>query len=125
LLFKSIDESLAAALGLSVRNAVYLRFLTEYSLTRDDTPRHLAAFQTMLEDSFGRRAAKVLTKAIAKRLFSELQLPFIENPVFGLPEYVQEAKSKLLQTKSQATENTNAPITTCRKTSGSEEKDCS
>jgi hypothetical protein len=124
LVFKSVDESLAAVLGLKVRDAVYLRLLTKYSLTRDEIPRHLSTFQTMLEDSFGPHAAKVLNKAIAKRLYSELHLAFIENPTFGLPEHVQEAQSKLLETKSEAAEKTDAAITTRRKSNESKEKDC-
>ena len=111
-------------LGLIIRDAVYLRLLTKYSITREETPRHLDTFQTMLEDCFGPGAAKVLSRAIAKRLYSELHLTFTANPAFGLPEYVKEAKSKLLEMKSQTAEKTNAPITTCRKGNGSEEKNC-
>ena len=118
MVFKSIDESLAAVLGLIVRDAVYLRFLTKYSLTRDEAPKHLDIFQTMLEDSFGPRAAKVLSRAIAKRLYSELHLAFTSNPAFGLPEYVEEAQLKLLEKK------TDTALTTCRKSNASEGKDC-
>lgn len=124
LVFKSIDESLAAVLGTIVRDAVYLRFLTKYSLTREQTPKHLDTFQTTMEDCFGPVAAKVLSRAIAKRLYSELHLTFIANPAYGLIEYVEEAKSKLLEMKPQTAEKTNAVITTCRENNGSPEKDC-
>jgi len=53
LVFKSIDESLAAVPGLIVRDAVYLRLLTKYSITREEILKHLDTFQTMLEDCFG------------------------------------------------------------------------
>jgi len=124
LVFKSVDESLAAVLGLKVRDAVYLRLLMKYSLTRDEIPRRLNIFQRMLEDSFGPHASKVLTKAVARRLYSELHLPFTEHPAFGLPEYIQEAQSKLLETKSQAAERRDAAVTRCRESNGSKEKDC-
>jgi len=110
-------------LGLNVRDAVYLRLLTKYSLTRDEIPKHLVTFQTMLEDSFGPRAAKVLSRAIARRLYLELHLAFVEHPAFGLPEYVEDANSMLLG-KTQTTEKTNAAIATCKKSDRSEEKDC-
>ena len=124
MVFKSIDESLGAILGLVVRDALFLRLLTKYSLTREETPRHLDTFQTMLEDCFGPGTANVLSRAIAKKLYSKLHLTFTANPAFGLPEYLEEAKSKLLEMKSQTAEKTNVPITTCRKNNGSEQKNC-
>jgi len=121
--FKSIDESLAAVLGLMVRDAVFLRLLTKYSLTREETPKHLDIFQTMLEDSFGAGTAKVLSGAIAKRLYSELHLTYTPNPAFGLSEYVEEAKSKLRE-QSTTREKSNAERTACRTDNGSQKKNC-
>jgi len=100
LVFKCIDETLAGVMGSLVRDALYLRLLTKYSLTREEIPQHLEIFDQILTDNFGPRAGGVLSRAIAKRLYSELQLPFVEYTELGLREYVTEAKAKLLDAKS-------------------------
>ena len=99
--FKSIDDTLAAVLGFGVRDILYLALLTKYSVTREDVAKHLDAFQRMLENEFGQRGAKVLSKAIAKRIYTELKLKFLEDQTFGLPEYVAEARLRLLETNSR------------------------
>lgn len=111
-------------MGFTVRDAVYLRLLTKYSVTREETPKHLDTFQAMLEDSFGSRASQVLGRVIAKRLYSELNLTFKEDTLIGLHEYVEEAKSKLLEMKPQTAEKTNVVTTTCEENNGSGEKGC-
>ena len=112
---------MADVLGLTVRDAVYLRLLTKYSVTRDEVSKDLDTFQMMLEDSFGSVVAKVLSRAIARRLYSELHFTFVENQTFGLPEYVQEAKSKLLKTNSRTAEKAGFGISKCKdKCSGDE-----
>ena len=110
MVFKSVDESLAAVFGLTIRDAVYLRLLTKDSLTRDEIPKHLVTFQTMLEDSFGQRAAKILVQGAAKRLYSELKLTFKEELTFSLAEYVDEAKLTLLKANRPTAETVHHKI---------------
>ena len=92
---KIIDETLAAVFGVTVRDNVYRALLTQFSVRPEEVPGQLDAFQTLLEKGFGPRAARVLSRGIAKRLYSELHLTFVENPTFELPEYVEQAKSRV------------------------------
>lgn len=117
MVFRCIDETLAGVLGFVVRDSLYLRLLTNLSVTRDDLPKHLDGLQTILDDSFGVGPAKVLSRAIARRLYSELQLTFVDNPKFGLPEYVAEAKGKLLETTSRTANRSNTEISVDKKDS--------
>ena len=90
-----IDETLVGVFGVAVRDSVYRALLTQFSVRREEMAGQLDTFQTLLEKGFGPRTAKVLSRGIAKRLYSELHLTFVENPTFGLPEYLEEAKSKV------------------------------
>ena len=121
LVFKSVDETLAAVLGFTVRDAVYLALLTDFSVTKEELPKHLDKFEQLLEHNFGERAAEVLSRSIARRLCSELKLSFVEHAGFGLPEYVAEAKSKLLKIGSSTTENLDTKITGHRKRLGNDD----
>jgi len=118
---KSIDETLVEVLGSTVRDAMYLALLTKFSVTREEVAKHIDTFQTMLENSCGPRVTKVLSRAIAKRLYSELHLTFVQDPAFGLPEYVEEAKGKLLKTNSCTAEKLDAEVRTHRNRLGEDD----
>jgi hypothetical protein len=96
-LFRCIDETLAGVLGLLGRDALYLDLLTSFSVTREELPRNLESLVAILQKNFGSSATKVISRAIAKRLYSEVQLQFEEKPDFGLLDYVGEAKTALLK----------------------------
>jgi len=78
----------------------------------------------MLENNFGPRVAKVLARAIAKRVYLELHLTLVEQPAFGLLEYVREAKSKFLKMNPREAEKVDTEIGACRETNGSGGEDC-
>jgi hypothetical protein len=54
----------------------------------------LNAFTAALETLFGATCSKVLTRIIAKGLYSKLGLTFIERPDWRLLDYLTEAKSR-------------------------------
>jgi hypothetical protein len=118
LVFKSIDEALAGILGITVRDAVYLALLTNLSLTRDELPYHLDKFEQLLENTIGRRAAYVIFRAIAKRLYSELKLIFVAEPSFRLTDYVLEAKLRLMKPSLATAEKPDNEKRTCKKPLG-------
>jgi len=96
-LFRCIDETLAGVMGLVVRDALYLDLLTKFSITREELPQHLESLLAILERNFGSGPTKAISKAIAKRLYSELQMNFADKSDFGLRDYVDEAKTILLK----------------------------
>lgn len=125
LVSKCVDETLAGVLGSLVRDSLYLTFLTRLSVTREELPKHLDSLDAMLVENFGSRAAKVLSKAIARRLYSELNLTFEENPQFWLPEYVEEAKSKLRQSNAHKAEKLDSEVKARRKDRAVRDDGCS
>jgi hypothetical protein len=92
LLFECIDEILAGLLGLKARSSVYLTILTKFSVTREDLPDHLNGLVSVLAEDFGPGPAKNVSRAIAKRFYSELGLDFGEDQDLNLLSYVQDAK---------------------------------
>jgi len=124
LVFKSTDDTLAGVLGFNVRDSIYLALLTKFSVTREELPKHLDKFEMLLENISGPRAAKVLYRAIAKRLYSELKLTFVADPKLGLREYVEQAKSRLLKTNPRTAEKLDTEIRARNESKASEDEGC-
>jgi hypothetical protein len=101
LVFRCIDETLAGVMGLVARDAIYLDVLTNFSVTREDLPRHLDSLMAIIESRIGRGPARALSIAIVRKLYSELQMDFVDKPESSLPEYVCEAHTILLKKSSQ------------------------
>jgi hypothetical protein len=93
-LFKCVDETLGSILGLVAKNAVYLRLLSRFAVTRDELPAHIEDFVTVLEEGFGQKPTELISKAIGKRLCTELNIIPIEEKS-SLKEYLNEIKREL------------------------------
>ena len=96
LVFKCIDETLAGVMGFVARDSIYLDLLTSFSVSREDLPHHLDSLMAIFESRLGSGPARVLSRAIARRLYSELQMEFPSKPEADLPTYVNEAKDVML-----------------------------
>ena len=92
--FKCVDETLSSVLGLVAKNAVYLRLLSRFAVTRDELPEHIEDFVTVLEEGFGQKPTELISKAIGKRLCTELKVIVIEEKS-SLREYLNEIKREL------------------------------
>lgn len=88
-----INETLGGILGLVARDAIYLNLLSKFSVTREELPTHLDNLLAILEENFGQAATRTISRAIARRLYSEVQVDFIDRPEFNLDSYVREVKS--------------------------------
>jgi len=89
--FKCVDETLGSILGLEARNAVYLRLLSRFAVTREELPEHVENFVAVLEEGFGQKSTELISMAIGKRLCTELHvIPFKEKS--SLEEYLNEIK---------------------------------
>ncbi|HUK50853.1 MAG TPA: hypothetical protein VLV18_07435 [Terriglobales bacterium] len=91
--FKCVDETLSSILGLVAKNAVYLRLLSRFAVTRDELPEHIEDFVTVLEEGFGQKPTELISKAIGKRLCTELKVIVLEKS--SLPEYLTEIRREL------------------------------
>jgi hypothetical protein len=57
--------------------------------------------QMCCSHNFGQAATKAISKAIAKKLYSELHIGFADYPHFNLGRYIDEAKRIALKLRQQ------------------------
>jgi hypothetical protein len=95
LLSESIDEIIEELLSREVVEALYVYLQKVHSVSKDDVPYKLETLCTTLEKTFGFTGSRTISKAIARRFYSKLTLPFHDNPGRTLLEYVEEAKTNL------------------------------
>ena len=92
----SIDETVKGLLGQEVLNALHEHLNNFYHVTREELPNHLETLHDALEKTFG-VSWKTIERAIAKTLFVNLNLPFIDRSNMTLLEYVEMAKTNRSQ----------------------------
>lgn len=92
ILVRCISETIVGVVGVRVWDAICVHMLTRFSVTRDELPGHLENLQAVLKSAFGPMGAGTLSRAIARRLYSELNIEFAERPHFRLVDYVALAR---------------------------------
>jgi len=95
LLSESIDETITNLLSREVVEALYVYLQKVHAVSREDVPYKLDTLCSTLEKTFGFTGSRTISKAIARRVYAKLALPFHDNPGRTLIEYVEEAKAKL------------------------------
>jgi len=95
LLVESLDEIFATLLGEIPKRTVYDVLAKNHAIAKNLIPERLNEFTVALETLFGDAASKTIVRVIVKRLYSKLELTYIERPDWRLPEYVNEAKSRM------------------------------
>jgi len=98
LLVESINETIISLLSVQVAEALYAHLHDHYSITKDEIPYHLDTLLSTLQKIFG-SGGRIVGKAMAKRLYSHLNLRFEDSTTKTLLEYLEEAKA-MLQTSS-------------------------
>lgn len=91
LLIECVDTSLEDLLGTKVRATAYGVLERNYSIARNDIPKKPDEFGSCLDQIFG-VAGKVIARAIARRLYSQLGLEFVERPEYRFHDYIRIAK---------------------------------
>jgi hypothetical protein len=94
-LVESVDESTAVVLGEIARRAVYEILEKNFDISKDRIPERLNAFTSAFEKIFGPAIGKMIMRAVAKTLYSRLDLTFIEISDWRLPDYVTEARVRM------------------------------
>jgi len=87
--FRCVDETLGSMMGLVAKNTIYLRVLTRFLVSREDLPAHIEDLVAVMEEGFGEKSTALITRAIAKRLYSELNLT-IPQENLSLQGYMNE-----------------------------------
>jgi hypothetical protein len=91
-LLDSMDHALTNLFGPNAKQAFYGYFEEKFGFTRESITLRLDKFLVALSETFGVTGVVVLGRTIAKRLYSNLGLPFKEQPAYTLLDYVKEAK---------------------------------
>jgi len=95
LLVHSVDRALEDVLGAGFREAFYKYLERDFQTTRTALPDRIDAFLSALSMCLGHTASLVMGRAIAKRLYEELGIQFIEKPGYSLLNYVTDAEHVL------------------------------
>ena len=97
ILVESIDETITNLLSPQAANAIYSHLEKVHCITKDEIPYRLDTLFSMVENTLGTPSSKTLSKAVAKKLYTKLDLNFPKHngPSLTLGEYVEEAKVKL------------------------------
>lgn len=88
-LIEAVDEGLLT-LGESGREAVYFHLNNTYSLKKENVPDKPQAFDEALRKIFG-VGADVIERSVVKKLYSKLEIDFIEKKNYGFANYINDA----------------------------------
>ncbi len=105
ILVRCLEDALTEVLGRTVANAMFVQMWEHYDITREEVPYRLETFFSILEGAFGYKGSRVLSRAIARKLYASLSIEFVETPEKRLTDYVEEAK-KMLANKNKTDRNT-------------------
>jgi hypothetical protein len=108
LLLEAIDETLADLLGRRARDAIYDHLERKCYMSRDELPKRLGEFCSVLEANFG-KAGRTIERTIAKRFYSKLEKKFTDYPEYTLVDYVEKTTPR----PSTGIPLTNTTVTTC------------
>jgi len=91
-LLESIDEAITDLLSREIVDALYLHLQKVHSIPKNDVPYKIETLCSTLNGVFGTSGTATIGKAIARKLFSKLELTFPAGPCRTLSDYVQEAR---------------------------------
>lgn len=87
-LSEAIHECLKDILGGRAREAIYAFMEREYSVARNELPKHLDELFTVFQQNFGVKAKGVIARAFAKKLYAKLNFEFQPIPKFEFADYL-------------------------------------
>ena len=91
LLLEAIDETLIDLVGVRTKDMIF--DYLECSIRRDEIPSQPAKFSALLEEISG-KAAKVIGRAAARRLYAKLGWEFYEVHGFEAADYIEAARTR-------------------------------
>jgi hypothetical protein len=92
---RAIDGAIYGIVGQDVLRALYEHLKEHYDVTPDEVPYRLDTVFETLEQTFGVKGARTISRAISKRLYYRLNLQFVETENFRLQDYLEQAKKQL------------------------------
>lgn len=96
-LIKAIEETISSLLSKRVLDALYEHLARYHSITRDELPVRLETLHAVMGQAIGYTASATIERAIARGLYSRLNMRFKNSSSSTLLEYVNEAKRNLVE----------------------------
>ncbi len=94
LIADSIDHVLSDVLGRKAKEAIYDYIERNYSVAREDIPKNIEPFLTLMEEVFG-RGSKTIARCIMKRVWQRLGWEFTDIPGFEFLDYLDAARARI------------------------------
>jgi hypothetical protein len=91
----AIGATLSEILGERVLVLLYKWLKDHYDIGSDEIPHRLPTVIQVLEEMFGAVGARAIGPDVAKRLYSQLGLSFVERSNWTLENYIEEALRSL------------------------------
>lgn len=95
LVLDSVTERLTDMLGAKFTDNFIRLLEVKFHIPKRALPKSLDNFTSILSSIFGSASALVMGRAIAKRLYARLEMPFVEKAGYTLLNYATEAKIKM------------------------------
>ena len=92
---RCVAGAIYGIMGQEVLEALYKHLKKQYDITPDKIPYRLDSVFETLEETFGAKGARTVSRAIAKRLYYRLNLQLIETENYRLQDYIEQAKKML------------------------------
>lgn len=91
----AIDSVISTVVGRQVLKALYDNLKVHYGITENEVPYRLDTMFATLGGVFGVNGALTLGRLIARRVYDQIGLRFVELPDYRLQDYLEQAKKQL------------------------------
>jgi hypothetical protein len=92
---RAIDAALSEILGKPTLEVLYKHLKEQCGIGSDQMPYRLPTIIRVLEEIFGAVGASSIGSDVAKKLYNQLGLTFVEHSNYSLEDYVEEARKLL------------------------------
>jgi hypothetical protein len=87
---RAIDAALSEILGERVLVVMYRHLKDHYDIDADEIPYHLTTIIRVLEEMFGAVGTRAIGSDVAKKLYNQVGLRFVERANYSLNDYIEE-----------------------------------
>lgn len=97
LLLESIDETIHILLGDKPQRVLFKRLGNDFHLKREEIPDRLEDFENAMVLLLGSVIALVITRAIARCLYTKLEIPYHDRKDYTLKMHAQDCRCQIEQ----------------------------
>jgi len=95
ILCQATDKTLEQLLGEKVVEAVYVLLREKFGVDRNELPYRIDTLCSVLQSVFGVKSTRVIERRIAKNLYDRILLPFDDQQVLTLEDFIKQAKETI------------------------------